>query len=122
MIDYLKQLFSDENIIQRVKEKMPDLFQLAETDSSRAGKLGMEIGSVREKIIIALLIYKFGEENVKTDISITKSEVDVALFNNRSEGKSVQLRTGQSKKRKRAYLCHGTIVLIIYQPSLKKLE
>ena len=82
MIDYLKQLFSDENIIQRVKEKMPDLFQLAETDSSRAGKLGMEIGSVREKIIIALLIYKFGEENVKTDISITKSEVDVALFNN----------------------------------------
>ena len=35
MIDYLKQLFSDKNIIKRVKEKMPDLFQLAETDSSR---------------------------------------------------------------------------------------
>ena len=28
---------------------MPDLFQLAETDSSRNGKLGMEVGSVREK-------------------------------------------------------------------------
>ena len=42
----------------------------------------MEVGSVREKIIIALLIYKFGEENTKTDISITESEVDVALFNN----------------------------------------
>ena len=49
MIDYLKQLFSDKNIIKRVKEKMPDLFQLAETDSSRNGKLGMEVGSVREK-------------------------------------------------------------------------
>ena len=61
---------------------MPDLFQLAETDSSRNGKLGMEVGSVREKIIIALLIYKFGEENTKTDISITESEVDVILFNN----------------------------------------
>lgn len=82
MIDYLKQLFSDKNIIQRVKEKMPDLFQLAETDSSRNGKLGMEVGSAREKIIIALLIYKFGEENTKTDISITESEVDVILFNN----------------------------------------
>lgn len=82
MIDYLKQLFSDKNIIQRIKEKMPDLFQLAETDSSRNGKLGMEVGSVREKIIIALLIYKFGEENTKTDISITESEVDVILFNN----------------------------------------
>lgn len=82
MIDYLKQLFSDKNITQRIKEKMPDLFQLAETDSSRNGKLGMEAGSVREKIIIALLIYKFGEENTKTDISITESEVDVILFSN----------------------------------------
>lgn len=82
MIDYLKQLFSDELIIKRVKDKMPHLFQLAEVDSSRAGKLGMEIGSVRERIIIALLMYKFGEENVKTDIPITKTEIDVILFNN----------------------------------------
>ncbi len=80
MSNYLKQLFSDKKIIQRVKERMPDLFQLAEVDSSRAGKLGMEVGSVREKIIIALLIYKFGEENVKTDIPITKSEIDAVLF------------------------------------------
>lgn len=81
MSNYLKQLFSDKNTSQRVKEKMPDLFQLAEMDSSRAGKLGMEVGSVRERIIIALLIYKFGEENVKTDIPITESEIDVMLFN-----------------------------------------
>ncbi|KKR79679.1 MAG: hypothetical protein UU24_C0004G0017 [Candidatus Nomurabacteria bacterium GW2011_GWA2_40_9] len=58
MSNRLKQLFSDKKIIQKVKEKMPDLFQLAEADSSRAGKLGMEVGSVRERIIIALLIYK----------------------------------------------------------------
>lgn len=82
MTDYLKQLFSDDAIIQRVKNKMPHLFQLAEVDSSRAGKLGMEIGSVRERIIIALLMYKFGEENVKTDLPITKPEIDVVLFNN----------------------------------------
>lgn len=82
MTDYLKQLFSDDEIIKRVKNKMPHLFQLAEVDSSRAGKLGMEIGSVRERIIIALLMYKFGEENVKTDLPITKPEIDVVLFNN----------------------------------------
>lgn len=82
MSNDLKQLFSDKKIIQRVKERMPDLFQLAEADSSRAGKLGMEVGSVRERIIIALLIYKFGEENVKTDIPITKSEIDAILFKN----------------------------------------
>jgi len=41
----------------------------------------MEVGSLRERIIVALLIYKFGEENVKTDIPITEPEVDVKLFN-----------------------------------------
>ncbi|KKQ07691.1 MAG: hypothetical protein US18_C0010G0003 [Parcubacteria group bacterium GW2011_GWB1_36_5] len=62
MSNYLKQLFSDGKIIQKVKERMPELFQLAEEDSSRAGKLGMEVGSVRERIIIALLIYKLGKK------------------------------------------------------------
>lgn len=82
MSNYLRKLFSDAEIIQRVKERMPDLFQLAEADSSRDGKLGMEVGSVRERIIIALLIYKFGEENVKTNIPITKADIDVMLFDN----------------------------------------
>jgi hypothetical protein len=57
-------------------KKLPYLFQLAEIDNSRNGKLGMEIGSARERIVIALLIYKFGEKNIKTDIAITKSEID----------------------------------------------
>jgi len=35
---------------------------------------------LREKIIIALLIYKFGEKNVETEIPITEPEVDVKLF------------------------------------------
>ncbi len=82
MSNYLKQLFSDIDIIERVKDRMPKLFQLAEMDSSRAGKLGMEVGSTRERIIIALLIYKFGEENVKMDIPITEADIDAILFNN----------------------------------------
>ncbi len=80
MADYLKTLFSDSDIVDRIKRKLPPLFQLAEMDSSRAGKIGMEIGSVRERIIIALLMYKFGEENVKVDIPITEPETDVILF------------------------------------------
>jgi hypothetical protein len=40
----------------------------------------MEVGSLRERIIIALLIYKFGQEVVQTDIPITESEIDVKLF------------------------------------------
>lgn len=57
------------------------MFQLAELESSRAGKIGMEVGSLREKIIILLLNYKFGEKYVETNIPITEPEVDVKLFN-----------------------------------------
>jgi hypothetical protein len=40
----------------------------------------MEVGSIREKILIALLMYKFGKENLETEIPITMSEVDVIFF------------------------------------------
>ena len=59
--------------------RLPHLFYLAELDSSRAGKIGMEVGSLRERIIVALLINKFGEDNVVSNIPITESEVDVIL-------------------------------------------
>lgn len=48
----------------------------------------MEIDSVRERIIVALLIYKFGEANVETEIPITEPEVDAKLF-----GKPVSIKT-----------------------------
>jgi len=64
------------------------LFYLAELESSRAGKIGMEVGSARERILIALLIYKFGQENVETNIPITEPEVDVKVF-----GKPISIKT-----------------------------
>lgn len=36
-------------------------------------------GSLRERIIIALLIYRFGEELVETEIPITEPEIDVKV-------------------------------------------
>ncbi len=78
----IKILFTETEIVSKIQSKLPKLFHLAELESSRAGKIGMEVGSLRERIIVALLIYKFGETNIKTDIPITQSEVDVLLFNN----------------------------------------
>ncbi len=75
------KLFDDNLIIKRVKNKLPHLFQLAELESSRNGKLGMEIGSVRERILIALLMYKFGIDIVDPEIPITAPEVDVLVNN-----------------------------------------
>ena len=88
MSSYLTEIFEDETLIGKIKGKLPYFFQLAELESSRAGKIGMQVGSLREKIIIALLIYKFGENNVKTDIPITEMEVDVELF-----GQPISIKT-----------------------------
>jgi len=80
MSRYLVEIFEDEELVGKIRRRLPYLFQLAELESSRAGKTGMEVGSLREKIIVALLIYKFGEANVETEIPITEPEVDVKLF------------------------------------------
>lgn len=76
----LSFIFEDRKTKNMVRRGLPHLFQLAELDSSRAGKIGMEVGSLRERIIVALLIYIYGRENVLTQIPITKSEEDVRLF------------------------------------------
>lgn len=76
----ITELFTDQALVAKIQKRLPELFYLAELESSRAGKVGMEVGSAREKILIALLLYKFGEQNVETDLSIHKPEVDVIVF------------------------------------------
>lgn len=90
---HLAQLFEDKEIVKRIKERLPYLFQLAELESQRAGKLGMEVGSARERIIVALLIYKFGETNVETGIPITEPEVDAKLY-----GQPISIKTITGKR------------------------
>lgn len=80
MIDPINELFDDNKIVNKVKKKLPYLFQIAEVENSRDGKVGMEVGSLREKIIAALLIYKFGKDNVETEIPITESQIDVKVL------------------------------------------
>jgi hypothetical protein len=93
MANEILELFSDNVLVQKVQTKLSKLFQLAGLESSRAGKVGMEVGSVREKILIALLIYKFGENNVETEIPITEPEIDVKVF-----GNPISIKTITSKK------------------------
>jgi len=88
----LIEIFEDEKLIERIKRRLPYLFQIAEIESSRAGRVGMEVGSLREKALVALLIHKFGEDNVETEIPITKPEIDVKLF-----GKPISIKTITSK-------------------------
>ena len=82
MISKIKDnIFNDEKTVKKIQFKLPYLFQLAELENQRAGNVGMEVGSLRERILISLFIYKFGESNVSTEIPITQSEADLLLFN-----------------------------------------
>lgn len=80
MTSHLEEIFKDNKLTDKIKKRLPRLFHLAELESSRAGKIGMEVGSLRERIIVALLICKFGKANVETEIPITEPEVDMQLF------------------------------------------
>ena len=91
MSNTISALFRDDQIVKKIKDKLPKLFLLAEMESQRDGKIGMEVGSIRERILISLLIYKFGKENVETKIPITKPEEDVRVFNNPI---SIKTKTG----------------------------
>jgi hypothetical protein len=52
MENEIEKIFSDIIIIKKIRDRLPKLFELADLESSRAGKIGMEVGSVREKIIL----------------------------------------------------------------------
>ncbi len=42
MPSHLIEIFEDEKLVEKIKRRLPYLFQLAELESSRAGKTGME--------------------------------------------------------------------------------
>lgn len=73
-------LFTNPALVTRIKERLPEFFYIAELESSRAGKVGMEVGTARERVIIGLLIYVFGRENVTSDLPITETEVDTIVL------------------------------------------
>ena len=94
MSSRLSELFQDITILNKIRAKLPYLFSLAELEASRAGRVGMEVGSLREKILIALLIYKFGQDNVDFELPITEPEADVKLF---GAPISIKTITGQGR-------------------------
>jgi hypothetical protein len=92
MADLLARLFIDEKMVAKVKKRLPYMFKLAEIEVSRGGKVGMEAGTLRERVIIAMLKYYFGEHKVK-EPDITVHEVDV-IIEGHSNPISIKTKTG----------------------------
>lgn len=88
----LGELFDDASFTQVVMAKLPTLFKMAHRDIARGDKAGMEVGTLREQVLIAMLMHKFGTSNVDTS-AITDPEVDVRLY---GEPISIKTKTGTS--------------------------
>jgi Restriction endonuclease ThaI len=52
----LQKLFEAPRFVKTVQMYLPELFFIAEQQSSRNGKIGMEVGTFREQILTALLM------------------------------------------------------------------
>ncbi|PKN73678.1 MAG: type II restriction endonuclease subunit R [Candidatus Cloacimonetes bacterium HGW-Cloacimonetes-3] len=77
----VKDLFTDPEITAKIQTKFPILFHMAEEETKRDGRIGMEVGTMRERIVVSLLIYYFGEQRVNTHVPTTEAEKDVILDN-----------------------------------------
>ncbi|MCL2599149.1 MAG: ThaI family type II restriction endonuclease [Firmicutes bacterium] len=89
------EIFDDNLVVRKIKNKLPKLFQLAELESSRDGRLGMEIGSARERILIALLMFKYGIDIVNAKVKITETEVDVFVKEQALSIKTISTKTSK---------------------------
>lgn len=83
----------NEKEISYIQNKFPILFQKAEAECMRGGKIGMEVGIIREQIISSFLKKKLGNMNVNTNIPITEKVTDIYIQN-----EPISIKTFMGKK------------------------
>jgi len=71
-----KVIFGNENLRAKLVIKLPKIFKIAEIELSRGNKLGMEVGVLRERIIVSFLMYALGKDKVSVDLPPNFPEAD----------------------------------------------
>ena len=72
-------IFINEASKIQISVKLPMLFAIAEAESKRGGKIGMEVGVMRERILVSMFRHYFGPDNVNSDLPTTEPETDVVV-------------------------------------------
>lgn len=73
--------FDDVSFVSLIQNNLPILFKKAEIECMRGGKIGMEVGVLRERILISTLIKSFGKNNVEYEFTSTERSKDTQVFN-----------------------------------------
>ena len=72
---------------ERIIKVLPTLFNMVELENRRGKRLGMEVGTARERVLISLFMYIYGNDKIKFPPS-TSPELDVWV-----NGHSVSIKT-----------------------------
>ena len=75
---------------ERITKVLPTLFNMVELENRRGKKLGMEVGTARERVLIALCMYVYGSDKIEFPPS-TSPELDVLV-----NGHPVSIKTKSS--------------------------
>ena len=79
---------------EKIQKVLPTLFNMVELENRRGNKLGMEVGTARERVLIALFMYVFDSRSIEFPPT-TSPELDV-LINNRPLSIKTKLNRGLS--------------------------
>ena len=74
----------------KIAKVLPTLFNMVELENRRGKKLGMEVGTARERVLIALFMYVYESRNIAFPPS-TSPELDVLI-----KGRPVSIKTKSS--------------------------
>ena len=65
---------------EKIQKVLPTLFNMVELENRRGNRLGMEVGTARERVLIALFMYVYGSKSVEFPPS-NSPELDVLINN-----------------------------------------
>jgi len=74
----LSELFDTPSFRKVVRQNLPYFFQIVQNECSKGRQAGMGVGTEREKVLIGLLINRFGAD-VNTNTPVMQAELDVVL-------------------------------------------
>jgi hypothetical protein len=78
-VNTIEELFSNKTYIAKIGKALPIFFHMANLESVRGRAIGMEVGTLREKILIAMLLAAFGRDSIDKDVSTTEYDTDFYL-------------------------------------------
>ena len=89
---FFHDICNSKSMTKKIQKFLPSKLQIVETESTRGGIVGTEVGISRERVLLAMFQVLLGEKRVVVDISSIEREVDVII-----DGLPISIKTAKSQ-------------------------